>query len=105
MTTNTDKTPSKEIPDLISKKEDQANEHSRFKRILHAVLGSPKETDVSKAARELKEKTEEDKLEFPRTEEEERERQARIEKRRQAVRGNAMPKISDVPKKWGDASW
>jgi hypothetical protein len=57
-------------------------------KVLSFILDGPLGTTASKTDRELRKNFEEDKLDFPRTEKEERERQERIKKRQAIVGGH-----------------
>lgn len=68
------------------------------------MFDGPSCTRSSKLERELREKWEEDELDIPRTEKEEKERQARIQNRREMMGGGDGVRTNDMPKGgWGGA--
>lgn len=81
------------------------NKRSISEKILSLIFDGPPGTDSSKLERELREKYEEDKRDdIPRTEKEEKERQARIKKRAEILGGGDGVRTNDMQKEgWGGA--
>jgi len=105
MPSKADHTSSEHIPSLVSNKHIKSDKPSRFERILSAIFDGHPGTAAAKAERELKEKFEEDKLDIPRTEKEERERRARMMKRGEIVGGGDGVRHNDMQKGgWGGAA-
>lgn len=65
---------------------------------MSAIFDGPACTASLKLERELREKFEEDKLDIPRTEQEEKERQARIRKRGEIIGGGDGVRTNDMQK-------
>jgi hypothetical protein len=99
---------SSETPSLTDLKSPSATKKSKRslgEKIMSFIFDGPPGTESSKNARELREKYEEDKLEIPRTEKEEKERQARIKKRSEIIGGGDGVRTNDMQKGgWGGAN-
>ncbi|KAE8441326.1 hypothetical protein EG329_005521 [Mollisiaceae sp. DMI_Dod_QoI] len=92
------------IPNL-KKSPKNSQKRSLGEKIMSLIFDGPSGTESSKTDRELRDKYEEDKLDdIPRTEKEERERQARIKKRAAMVGGGDGVRTNDMQKGgWGGA--
>jgi hypothetical protein len=81
------------------------NSRSLVEKLLSFMFDGPSGTRASKNDRELRDKYEEDKLDVPRTEEEERQRQKRVQKRADIVGGGDGVRTNDMQKEgWGGAN-
>ncbi|KAF4625299.1 hypothetical protein G7Y89_g12872 [Cudoniella acicularis] len=96
--------PESSTSDLKPLNPSKSNKRSLGEKILSAIFDGPSGTESSKLGRELREKWEEDKLDIPRTEKEEKERQARILKRNEMIGGGDGVRTNDMQKGgWGGA--
>jgi hypothetical protein len=83
----------------------KSNKRSIGERIMSAIFDGPSGTESSKLERELREKFDEDKLDIPRTEKEEKERQARMRKRGDIIGGGDGVRTNDMQKEgWAGAN-
>jgi hypothetical protein len=93
-----------DLKPLISSSKATAKKQSLGEKVLSTIFDGPPGTKSSKLAHEVKDKWDEDKLDIPRTEREEKERQARIAKRNEVVGGGDGARTNDLQKEgWGGA--
>jgi len=98
---------SSSVPKIKSSSGTKPSENKRSigEKIMSAIFDGPSGTQSSKNERELREKYEEDRLDIPRTEQEEKERQARIRKRADINGGGDGVRTNDMQKGgWGGSA-
>ncbi|EPE32847.1 hypothetical protein GLAREA_05859 [Glarea lozoyensis ATCC 20868] len=102
--TPTPQSSTSDLKPLIPSPKSPPKKQSLGEKVLSAMFDGPPGTKSSKLAHELKDKWDEDKLDISRTEKEEKERQARIAKRNEMVRGGDGARTNDLQKGgWGGA--
>lgn len=99
----TSETPIKN-PSTTTKSPKDKNKRSLGEKIMSLIFDGPSGTDSQREAKNLRDKWEEDKLDIPRTEKEEKARQARNKKRAEISGGGDGVRTNDMQKGgWGGA--
>lgn len=86
------------LADLKDPSAIKASKRSLREKILSFVLDGPPGTASSRNERELRQRWDEDKLDIPRTPQEEKERQERMKRRREIIGGGDGLRTNDMQK-------